>query len=282
MLLISKELENRKTARVNNIKKALIIGMGYIALEMCEALRDNDIIVEMIKPREIFLPWMNTELAKLVQDEVAGNGVCLHMGHNVRQIEAKNHFLKIYCSDLELEAQMILIATGVKPNSQIAQKAGLELGPKNSISVNKTLVTSDKDVYAAGDCADAIHVVTGEKVWIPLALRANRAGWAVADNITGKNKKLDGIVGTAVFKVFDMQVARTGLSFAEAQKAGFNPVNALINSRSRAHAHRRAATRHRRSRINWRDTDRRTPENRARFTPGPCRGQTGRTHRRRV
>ena len=87
------------------------------------------------------------------------------------------------------------------------------------------------------DCADAFDVVTGERVWVPLALRANRAGWAVADNVTGKQVELPGIVGTGVFKVLDLEVARTGLSMEEATRAGFDPVENYIETRSRAHAH---------------------------------------------
>jgi NADPH-dependent 2,4-dienoyl-CoA reductase/sulfur reductase-like enzyme len=105
------------------------------------------------------------------------------------------------------------------------------------VAVDGALRTSDESIYAAGDCADAFHVVTGQRTWVPLALRANRAGWAVADNLAGKATSLHGVAGTAVFKVFDLQVARTGLSLREAEESGFRPVEVAIESRSRAHAH---------------------------------------------
>jgi NADPH-dependent 2,4-dienoyl-CoA reductase/sulfur reductase-like enzyme len=97
------------------------------------------------------------------------------------------------------------------------------------------LRTSDPDIYAAGDCTDAFHVVTGQRTWIPLALRANRAGWAVADNVLGAKVELQGVAGTAVFKVFDLEVARTGLSVEEARKAGFEPAEVVIQSQNRGH-----------------------------------------------
>ncbi|MBW2216730.1 MAG: FAD-dependent oxidoreductase, partial [Deltaproteobacteria bacterium] len=131
----------------------------------------------------------------------------------------------------------VLVAIGVKPNNGLAIESGLELGPKNSIAVKRNMLTSDDNIYAAGDCADAYHVVTGEKTWIPLALRANRAGWAVADHLSGKDVQLDGVAGTAVFKVFDLQVARAGLSTDEARANGFDPIEVSIESRSRAHSH---------------------------------------------
>lgn len=220
-----------------NVKKVVIIGMGYIALEMVEAFRERGIAVDMVKPRPVFIPWMNEALATMVKEEVEANGARVYLGHEVKKIEKKDGGLRVVCSDLALEAQMVLVAVGIKPNSQLAERAGLKLGPKKAIAVDRGLLTSDQDIYAAGDCADAFHVVTGEKTWIPLALRANRAGWAVADNVTGKKVALQGVAGTAAFKVFGLQVARTGLSLAEAEQFGFEPVEVMIRGRTRAHRH---------------------------------------------
>ena len=240
-VVVLKSLEDgrkiKNFIRAQDVKKVIIIGMGYIALEMCEALCARSIEVEMVKPRPIFIPWMAEELASVVREEIEDHGVKVCMGHKIERITAEGDTLKVICPDLLLEGQMVLVAIGVKPKSELAAKAGLDLGPSNSIAVDKTLMTNDEDIYAAGDCSDAYHVVTGQKTWVPLALRANRAGWAVADNLTGKKIELQGVAGTAVFKVFDMQVARTGLSVAEAEKFGFEPVEIMIKARSRAHAH---------------------------------------------
>lgn len=225
-----------------NVKRVVIIGMGYIALEMCEALRSRDIEIDMVKPRPVFLPWMNENLSTMVREEVEKNGVRIYPGHEVRGIEKVDNGLNVVCSGLDFETQMVILSVGVTPNSQLAEKAGLELGTKKAIAVDRTLLTSDKDIYAAGDCADAYHVVTGKKTWIPLALRANRAGWAVADNIAGKNVALQGVAGTAVFKVFDLQVARTGLNMEEAKAFGFDSLETVIQSRTRAHAHPGSST----------------------------------------
>jgi NADPH-dependent 2,4-dienoyl-CoA reductase/sulfur reductase-like enzyme len=99
------------------------------------------------------------------------------------------------------------------------------------------MCTSDPDIFAAGDCADAYHVVTGKKTWIPLALWANRSGRAVADSMLGKEVRLSGVAGTAVFKVFDLEVARTGLNASEAASAGFDPVEQTVESVTRAHSY---------------------------------------------
>jgi len=180
---------------------------------------------------------MADELSDRVQKEVESNGVKLYMGHSVQKIEPANGSLSVVCENLTLEADMVIVAIGITPNSELAVQAGLTTGIKKAIAVDRQMKTSDDNIYAAGDCADAYHVVTGEKTWIPLALVANRAGWAVADNVCGIPTALDGVAGTAVFKVFDLEVARTGLTVAEAEKAGFDPVSEIIKSRSRAHAH---------------------------------------------
>jgi NADPH-dependent 2,4-dienoyl-CoA reductase/sulfur reductase-like enzyme len=221
----------------NHVKKVVIIGMGYIALEMCEALRERSIHVDMVKPRPKFLPWMDKELAEVVQKELEAHQVNSFPGHFIERIDPADGRLTVLCSDLVLDADMVLVAVGIKPNSKIAAAAGIELGVKDAISVDKTLKTSNENIYAAGDCTDAYHVVTGEKTWIPLALRANRAGWAAADNICSKPVELAGVAGTAVFKVFNLEVARTGLTMDEARSHGFTPVEVVIKTRSRAHAH---------------------------------------------
>lgn len=221
----------------NQVKKAVIIGMGYIGLEMCEALRKRSIAVDMIKPNPVFLPWMAPEMAHTVRKQLASNQVGLHLGYQVQKIEPHGRRLQVVCPDLVLKTDMVLVAMGIKPNSEFAAQAGIKLSVKEALAVDRKLKTSVENIYAAGDCADAYHVVTGEKTWIPLALRANRAGWAVADNVCGKDIKLDGVAGTAVFKVFDLEVARTGLTVEEAITFGFNPSMVVVETRSRAHAH---------------------------------------------
>ncbi len=229
--------EIKEYLKTTKTRKAVILGMGYIALEMAEALRARGIEVTMIKPRQRLLPWLDEKLASIVWQELQEHQVGLFPGHEINSIERTGSGYQVICDGNEFQADLILVAIGVEPNSRIAAEAGLELGPCRSISVDKTMRTSDPDIFAAGDCADTYHIVSGQKTWIPLALRANRAGWAVADNVTGSRSMLPGIVGTAVFKVFDLEVAKTGLNMEEATKAGFEPESVVIESRSRAHAH---------------------------------------------
>lgn len=238
LLMPLKQLEHGRQIKQaitdRRAKKAAILGMGYIALEMCEALTALGIQVSIIKPSSRFLPWLPEDMAQIVQDELVRNAVDIHMGTEVTAIEAKNNRIYLHCGHMVLDADLALGATGVRPCSELARDAGLALSVSESISADSYLRTSDPDIFAAGDCADAFHVVTDKKVWIPLALRANRAGWAVADNLFAENTRLQGVAGTAVFKVFDLAVARSGLTLSEAKKAGFDPVENRITSLSRA------------------------------------------------
>jgi len=227
--------------KANPVKKAIIIGMGYIALEMCESLANLNIAVAMVKPNPVFLPWLEPTMAGVIKDGLVSKGVGVYAGHAVDRIQTSTEGLQIVGPDLNLTGDMVLVGIGVKPSSQVADKAGLDLSIAKSIAVDRSLGTSDPNIYAAGDCADAYHVVTGAKTWIPLALRANRAGWASADNVIGKHVILEGVAGTAVFRVFDFEVARTGLNLEEARQAGFDPVQNMIQSSSRAHSYSSAS-----------------------------------------
>jgi len=220
-----------------SVQKVAIVGMGYIALEMCEAFRARSIDVEMIKPGPVFLPWMDSELSDIIRREIESQGIQLHLGHGVIGLEQNGHRLRLVSGGLSIDTDLVLFTMGITPNSELAEAAGLETGFMNAVSVDRYARTSDDAVFAAGDCADAYHAVTGKKTWIPLALRANRAGWAVADNLMGNRTSLEAICGTAVFKVFDLQVARTGLNEREAEESGFSPAVVTITTRSRAHGH---------------------------------------------
>lgn len=218
----------------HKIRKAAVIGAGYIGLEMCEALTEREIQVQMIRHRPELLSWLAPELSRVVADELSRKGILINDGCTVERIEDHETALDICCTQECFDAEMVLLAIGVRPNSGLARDAGLKLGYCNAISVNRSMQTSHPDIYAAGDCADAFHVVTGEKSWVPLALTANRGGWAVADHITGRPVRVEGIAGTGVFKIFDVQVARTGLTAEEAKAAGFDPAEVVIKSHSRA------------------------------------------------
>src|SRR6056297_1334473 len=135
----------------HNVRRAVILGMGYIGLETAEALRTRDITVTMIKPRPRFLPWMAEQLAEVVKQEVENHGVELLAGYSLKEIEGEPGQLTAVCEEQEVDTDMIISAIGVTPNSAEAESAGLALGPKKEITVNRRMETSAADIYSAGD-----------------------------------------------------------------------------------------------------------------------------------
>jgi rhodanese-related sulfurtransferase len=135
----------------------------------------------------------------------------------------------------DLEADAVLMSLGILPQVELAKQAGLKMGETGAIWVNERMETSAEGIYAAGDCAETIHLITGKRVWIPLGSTANKQGRVVGTNACGGNATFPGVMGTTVFKTFDFNVAKTGLSMREAEKEGFHPVQAIVRGFDRAH-----------------------------------------------
>jgi CoA-dependent NAD(P)H sulfur oxidoreductase len=215
-------------------KRVVVIGAGYIGLEATENFREMGAEVTVVEALPEILPWLPETLRTRVVDEARANGVEILTGTRVEAIERTGAAISVKTAQSTLEADLVLVATGVRPESELAAAAGLTLGAAGAIAVDEYLRTSDEHIYAAGDCADAIHAITGESVWFPLALRANRAGKLAGDNILGLKRPAPPVLGTAVFKFFGLEVARTGLSSEEAEAAGLDTATAEIVGSTRA------------------------------------------------
>ncbi len=220
---------------IHHVRDVVIVGMGYIGMEMCEAFRARGVGVDMVGLE--FLPGIHPEISKPIQKTLEANGVRFYTGRQVEKIEKINSRLLATCSDHSIEGDLVLMGVGVRPNSRIAKEAGITLGAAGAVAVDDYLKTSAENIYSAGDCAEARHAVTGKPTWMPLGLRANRSGRMAADSMLGSPSPIAGVVGTQVFKVFDLQVAGTGLNDAEAKASGFDPVSIVIENPSRAHSY---------------------------------------------
>lgn len=215
-------------------KSALIYGGGYIAMEMSEAFRAlglelTVVVWDRLMGRE------EGEIVDVIRTELLKNGVRLEEFCAIKSFERNNGTIRADTDRGAIDADIVIVATGVVPNSELAKDAGLELSVKNSIATDKHQRTSDPDIYSAGDCADAYHIVTGKKAWIPLGSTANKQGRVAGANIAGEDIQFPGVVGTATFKVFDLEVARTGLTEAVAKEEGFSVGTVLVDANSRAH-----------------------------------------------
>lgn len=215
----------------------VVIGAGYIGLEATEGLRSRGARVTVVEALPSLLPFLPEPLRQLVRDEAARHGVDLREGTRVEAlVRTQGGRVQVHVPGEVLEADLVVVATGVVPASDLARDAGLELGARGAIKTDAGLRTSAPDVWSAGDCADATHFITGRSTWVPLALRANRAGKLAGRAMTGVEVTAPPIMGTAAFKFFDLQIARTGLSAREAVEAGYeDPVQVVVKTGSRAH-----------------------------------------------
>jgi len=218
--------------------KAVIVGGGYIGMEMCESFRKRGLEVAVIEKMDRVLGTMDKSITDVVDEKVKAEGVKLFKETSVEGFEGSKGMVTGVRTDKGVfDADLVLLAIGARPNTKLAQEAGIELGANGAIKVDDYLRTNMPDVYAGGDCAEAKHLVTGKKVYIPLGTTANKQGRIAGENAAGKNNIFEGVVGTAITKVFDLEVARTGLSPLEAQREGYEFFVSTVKGRSRSSAY---------------------------------------------
>ncbi len=208
---------------MNKPKKAAIIGSGPIGLEMAENLTRIGIKTTLIF-RSSIIRGLDPELAVLVEENLKKNDVGLAANAAIREITDNGVLLddgSFYAADI------VLLATGVKPAVELAKAAGIELGPTGAIKVDRRMMTSAPDIYACGDCTEYYHRISGKPVYRPLGSTANKTGIIAGNQITGGSEEFQGILGTSIFQVFDLTVAQTGLTEQEAALAGYDPVVSL-------------------------------------------------------
>jgi NADPH-dependent 2,4-dienoyl-CoA reductase/sulfur reductase-like enzyme/rhodanese-related sulfurtransferase len=220
------------------VKTAVIIGAGLIGVEMTEALTKRGVDVTVVEMMPHILPGLlDEEVAAYLTRYIRSQGVDILTGSRVEEIVGNDQGVvtKVIVLDADIPADMVLIAVGVRPNSKLAQEAGLKIGKRGGIVVDKYLQTNDPDVYAGGDCVENTHLITGEDVFVPLGSTANKHGRVIANNVMGYREKFNGILGTTVVKVFNYNVAKTGLTERQAREAGFDVVTALSAAPDSAH-----------------------------------------------
>ena len=207
------------------VKRAVIVGGGFIGLEMAENLAGRGISVSIVEMLPQLMPALDPEMAVLVQDHLSANGVSLHLGDAVAGFEqgADGHGIIVTTESGEKHpCDMVILAIGVRPEIKLAREAGLEIGALGGIRVDDQMRTSDSRIWAVGDAVEVRDVTSGEWILLALAGPANRQGRIAADVIMGRNSRFRGVQATAVCKVFDMVVASTGASEKALQRSGIN------------------------------------------------------------
>jgi NADPH-dependent 2,4-dienoyl-CoA reductase/sulfur reductase-like enzyme/peroxiredoxin family protein/TusA-related sulfurtransferase/rhodanese-related sulfurtransferase len=226
---------DRIKASAEGSKKAVVIGGGYIGLEMTESLRHMGIDVVLVELAPQVMGPADPEMASMLHAEIEMNGVDLRLGQSVTSFEEDDGQLKAVLSTGEkFDADFVVMAIGVRPENKLAKESGLEIGETGGIKVNSSMQTSDSSIYAVGDAVEVYDFITGKPALIPLAGPANRQGRIAVDNIFGLERKYLNTQGSAVCKIFDLTFAMTGLSEKQAKKSSIKYDKVYVHPASHA------------------------------------------------
>ncbi len=221
------------------VGRAVVIGGGAIGIEMAEAFGDlwgiDTTIVEFMP--QLLPNLIDPVFSGMLAHHLRSHGVKIHLSESAQRLEGdeQGRVCRVVTGMRTLEADLVIMAVGVRARSELAQAAGLLVGPSSGIVVNNRLQTSDPNIYAAGDCIESLHLVSGKKMLAPLGSLANRQGRIVADNLAGLPTTLEGIVGSFIMKAFECCIGATGLSYDRAKAEGFDAGSVLTAQSDRAH-----------------------------------------------
>ncbi|HWQ76580.1 MAG TPA: FAD-dependent oxidoreductase [Syntrophomonas sp.] len=224
--------------RSHEVKNVAVIGAGVIGMEAADALAGRRLQVTVCEAGPQVLPKLiEPDIARLIERQMRQRKVDLQLECRVEAINAGPDatVAGITTSAGAFAAEAVLVATGVRPQVELARAAGLEIANRGAIKVDAHLCTSDPAIFAAGDCASQTNVINGQEVYIPLASTANKQGRVVADNIAGLDTEFTAVMGTTVLQAFDFNIGRTGLSEQEARDQGYDPVSALVAGHDAPH-----------------------------------------------
>lgn len=200
----------------------VVAGGGYIGVEMAENLKEAGLDVSIVELADHLIAPLDFDMAADVHHYIRSKGVRLILNNGIREIEDRGDKLSIRLQEGEIEADMLIMSVGVRPETALAKEAGLAVNERGSIIVNSKMQTSETDIYAVGDAVQVEDYITKAPAFIPLAGPANKMGRIAADNICGMDSEYTGTQGSAVLKLFDMTVATTGLNERAATAAGFD------------------------------------------------------------
>lgn len=220
-------------------KRAVVIGGGYIGVEAVDALLEQGIAVSLVDMAPQLLTNFDEDMASYIEEDLRAAGVDLHLGDAVEAVKSREgRFVGVeLTSGTFIEADMAIVALGVRPNVDLARRAGIRIGETGAIAVDDRQRTNFPHIFAAGDCAEAHHIVTGRPAHVPLGTTANKQGRVAGTVIGGGDERFPGIVGTAVLKARNMSLARSGLTEREARNLGFDAVAAKITAPDRVHSY---------------------------------------------
>jgi len=225
----------REAVDRQNPRQAVLVGAGYIGLEMAENFIRRGIRVAVVEKAPQVMSNLDPDMAMLLAEELAKNGVELFLEESLQGFELQREEVRAVVTDRRtLPADLVVLGLGVRPNSQLAREAGIPIGETGGIKVNEKMQAETGGIWAAGNCAEAFHLLSRRPVVFALGTVANKQGRVAGINIAGGRAVFPGVVGTAMVKVFDWEAARTGLQEREAKQAGISSAGVKIEARTRA------------------------------------------------
>ncbi|MDF7824421.1 FAD-dependent oxidoreductase [Pontiellaceae bacterium B12227] len=214
----------KETLAQHKALNAVIVGGGLIGVEVAEAFQEMGCRITVVEFLPHILPMMDPEMAALVERHFEARGVRIRTGTRVTGMVGEGKVEKVVTDHGEFPADIVIVAVGVRPAAQLAVDAGLKVGPSGAIAVNSQMQTFDPAIFAVGDCAEKMNIITGKACYVPLGSTANKEGRVAANAICGVGDEFPGVLGSAICKIFDFSVARTGLGEQEARDAGYDVV----------------------------------------------------------
>lgn len=220
--------------RMLESKRAVIVGSGFIGLELLEAFVKNGLHVSVIEKNNRIMSAFDPDMSELIRkrlESIQPRNFEFHTGEIVSEICGQNNMATSVktLSGKEFEVDMVLLSSGIVPNSELAIEAGIAIGESGAIKVNKLMQTSVPNIYACGDCCEEPHLISGNSVWVPLGSTANKEGRCAALNAAGIYTVFEGVLGSAVSRCLNTTMSMTGLTEAEAEKFGYTPVSAVVS-----------------------------------------------------
>lgn len=207
----------------NNVKSALIVGSGFIGMELAENFYGKGIETTIVEMKEHLSPKMDSDVSVYIEEYISKKGISFLTEDSVIRLSGgeKAEYAELK-SGKKVSAEVFIIAAGVKPDTTLASSAGIEIGTTGAIKVNKKMQTNFPDIYACGDCAESYSVITGKPIYHPLGSTANKTGRISGDQASGGQLEFRGILGTGIFKLLDMTIAQTGFTENEARAEGYD------------------------------------------------------------
>lgn len=225
----------RDVVEAKSVKRAVVVGGGFIGLEVAENLHEMGVKATLVEAMPHILPGFDSEVCTYVEDELIDNGIMVLTGEKLVTIEGDGKVTKVRTDKRAMKADMVIMAVGIRANTQIAADCGIELEPNRTIKVDEYMQTNDENIFAVGDCVTVKNILSKKPAWSPMGSSANKEGRCLAKTLAGEKTAFDGVLGTGIVKLLNLGAARTGLTQKDAIESGYDVESVIVPIDDKAH-----------------------------------------------